>query len=669
MAGELPPKPVTIEAATFASNKAFPGKDSVVQSEIADPGIVQFADGLNKLIADLAAYRAIDMQSISAHDQQTLALTLFNALLQGISHERSSVDIPVGDREGLGPITVDVDPLNTELTVANNQSGQAGTIRMGRDRKVMMAFFTGLTMAKLARFKDPWITRKEVASFTNFMFTHNQFHYHLLEPLNDIGLIEKNNKYGYRLVCDPKDMIKTLGSNKAHMKIDAKRSDKWGSLRAGTPLFGSHEIPVMKALQQQAQATGEGTDRLSISKLMEETGLSEDSILRLLRELEKKGVIQRSIGKKEYRTTDIRRDPLDQILSITESNIVIRVTENGKPIEKDENFGPTRRLAVAKVKYISEFPELSWGDIAVETDTTEYPREKLLSLINTVLVTDLSYQTIIDDKLKTVYKGLFPRIEQVNKSTVIRILDILGIGHRELERLPVQRQATLAAAIRALEVANKLPENRNLGAEIKSRLATILSGTVYESGDVASIPFAELMEELTSAAEKLPEAPSDKVVYHRAEIIPPAPNKKLLDLMKPHFRKEISSATGQDRIPAWFMQPVEMFNFHRSLSFKAMRIPWDTLTRLGLAQLSGADHHPEILPAGALVTALFMNNSIRNRVGAISRGEEDALKKVARHARVLLENELKRLSDKLGSDNVKTYIKSCISELDRANLE
>lgn len=576
-----------------------------------------------------------------------------------------------------------------ELTVSCQD--EEISIRLGEDRKKMLASFTLLTEKKIQRGLVPWITRKELTKYVCPTYSLAQLDSHLFDPLAESGLLEVSYHKGYRLAARPADVWEVLQGEESHYFLKAEGFKSWVESQ-NTPLIlvEEYQLPLIRAISQQCSGHL-AEEFLRLPALCASVGLSKDRVYESLKKLEELGLIRRATSVSRYRVGDVNIEYVIQLLRVQEEEIVLRVRfkektpwNNVGSFKHDIQAGRARPLDVQGQEEF-DFPAVSWREKKVEVEGLDFEDEHLLKKTYQVLIADFQPVEIVGQG-RIIFSGNLPSANDLDQKTILATLEFLGFGPEELERCKVS--PTLAAAVRQLEQSEKLIEQL-LVQEVKSRLLSLFFGEIVLPEEGKNYAWNDLMKFLEEGAKLIkvvqgialspnetiePETPvlqTEEVIFEaplEAKTTPFLVNSKLLQLMEPFIKKEIISATNQPSVFNDWLPPTAAYNYHRILSIKADFIPWKLLEGAGLVNYgdSNRDYHPRISPGGALLTALFFNLAIHNRVMVVGKGEKRAMRLAATHLAHWLSVHLS--GNQVLSEKERSYLENCLQNFRNADL-
>lgn len=651
------------------------------------PAVDRFRDSLKETVRLLAREKGLDFDDLPIGEQLQRMMRFLQGFYGRLSQELS-LSLELEERVSSSGEEKQINPEVIELAVS--RQGGERSIKLGGDRKRMLAYFTLLSERKIQCGLVPWITRRELTEYVQPTYSLAQLDTHLFDFWAESGLLEVSRNKGYRLAARPSDIWEVLQGEESHYSLKLEGFESWiGSAGASLILIEEYQLSLIRAVFNQCRSGCSKKEYLRTLALQESTGLSRDTIYADLRNLEKLGIIKRARITDRYRVGDVNQEFVAELLARQEKPVVLRVKfkeASTKELVKDSLLplmGTDRAKPLnIRVQEEFEFPEISWQAGEVDIKELDLANRQVLGQIYQILVADLQPADVFSRDKRLIYSGNLPDLPSVGQKAVLGILDFLGFGSEELKICG--SDTTLAAAIRRLETGKRLKEQLFAG-EVKSRLLSLVFGEVVLPEEGGEYAWADLLGDLENSLEKKVEEvepfgikiiPAEPPIAEQEkmsikEVVEEirvwfVPNRKLLELMEPITRREISFALNQPSIQVGRLPPTAVFNYHRNLSSKADLIPWSCLSGLGLVEYEERDYHPRIGPGGALLTALFLNSMIHNRAMAVTRGETKAMQAVAAHLTHLL---LHRSRDKGElSEREKKYLENCLRDLENTRL-
>lgn len=648
--------------------------DSSVTKEIHQeqekPLITDFGDKLWNTVRSLTGLKSINFDELPSGEQRQLVLEFLQSYYLQRQREWTLQGRPKEFQSWLAK-QVEVNPNLIELTLKDPSQGTEQKLRLAADRKGMLAYFSVLTEQKIERFLDPWISRKELASYAKTHYTLDQLYTHFFKPGAEAGILELSNTKGYRLACDPAKLLEILQSDEPHHILEIVGFESWRREKEFFPiLIEDYHLPFLCAVLRLSE--GLSPERyLDIPKLRSQTGLSRETVYTDLAELENLGLIKREGPR--YRVGDVNLTYVSEIVKAQERPVAIKIKLKKAP---SAALGIESRRAIpleVKKEEEPEFPEISWRESGVDTiDIGQLilDRPRLLRQLDQIMTADFRFKLVYSKDNKFVFSGNLPDNVEPNLKITLGVLDFLGLGPKELDLIEKDLIGTISATITSRLEGSPLLKARLLAAEIKARLAGLILNDVVTTEEGEKLSFASVRSLLDEAlAPREPKVePKEIIIYEKKdekkekrETKPrPIINEKLVEVIGKPFERELRSAMGQPSVFVDPQPPTFAFNFHRSLSNKSDFIPWQELFALNLAfpDYEG-NYHPHFTPAGALVAALYLDHSVHSRVLALERGENRALKRVAKYIAHLLRA---RLDEDVG-EKEKHYLENCLSTL------
>lgn len=628
-----------------------------------------FESGFQNTVKGLLSLEGVDFDGLRPEQRAQSLLDFLKAYYRARRSEWVMARRPAEAKNWLTS-EVEVEPNLIELTVIDPNKGSEQQLRLAPDRKAMLAYFTVLTEQKIVRFQDPWNSRKELASFAT-PYTLDQFHDHCLAPLENMGILEVGSS-GYRLTCNPADVLKILESSEPYHRLEVVGFEDWvNSLEFSPVLIESYHLDVLRALLELGQRASP-EDFIDISSLGDRAQRSRGMIYDQLAELEELGLISRRGPR--YRIGDVNLDYVAKIVERQGEPIILKVNLKKPPtVAQAIEEWQAGKLRL-KEKEEPEFPRRSFRESEaeiVDPETLIANRAVLLKQIDGVLMADLRFKVVSAKDGVTIYSGLFPEVESDLKTT-LAILDFLGLGPEELKVIRSDFKDSIGATItNRLEKSSSL-QTQFLAGEISARLAGLIMGEIYTIKDGIEMGFAtvsgllaEEVEKVEVPAQVIFEAEKATEAVGEVEVVKPGAEEKLLEVIRGPFERELLFALEQPSFFIDYLPPTAAFNFHRILSNKSYAIPWDDLYALGLAvDKHKNDYHPHLSPAGALVTAIFLRHSVNDRVLAAQRSQKKGLKLVA----ISIAHLLRVRQESPEEGNGRHYFEACLDNLSKAGL-
>lgn len=631
-----------------------------------------FRKSLRECASALAQKKGINFEDLSTQDQFQRMLHFLQEVYGRMSQERA-LSFELEARSSASE-EKEISSETIELTVCSLD--RENTIRLGADRKKMLAYFVQLTEEKVNCGLAPWVTRKELTEYVQPIYSLAQLDAHLFDPLAELGVLEVNYKKGHRLAARPADVWKALQGGEPHYSLKAKGFESWiENTGAALILVEEYQLPLIRAVFRQC--LGNLPEKfLEIPALCESANLSKDGVYEGLRRLEELGLIKRATRIGRYRIGDVGVGNVSTLLNAQEEKIVLRIkfketapkTAAVRNLQSDIQTVRMKPLDVQGQEEF-DFPAVSWQKKEVSVRELDFEDKLILEKIGKVLFAEMQPTVIFARDKRLVYSTNLPGVDDVDQETILGIMEFLGFGPEELERYV--SDPTLAAAIRRLETQVGIKEQL-FCREVKSRLLSLIFGEVVLPKEGGEYAWADLLSDLERSLEKKAEPLVAKQETRTAEEVVKevpasfAPNQKLLELMEPIIRREISSALSQPSIQVDRLPPTSVFNYHRALSIKADLIPWNRLLGLGLVGYEEGDYHPRIGPGGALLVSLFLSSGVHNRALAVTRGETRAIQVVAAHLTHFLLHHSREESEL--SKREEKYLKNCLQDLESARL-
>ncbi|EKD62201.1 MAG: hypothetical protein ACD_52C00275G0005 [uncultured bacterium] len=553
-----------------------------------------------------------------------------------------------------GRVIVEVDHSLIDLQVLR-QGGSVASVRMVEETKAMAAYFGELTRLKVNQSLVPWITRQEVAAVAEGHFTLEQLYEHMLGPLSEVGLLEVSKRLGYRLLTRPNNFLEALSRPEPPHILNQRNFNNWVADETDERLLEPH---LADFLSRISGLVGLDDGKVIGKAIVELSGLERTSAYRNMKALEEVGYVNRG-EHNVYKVGHLNRTRIRDFLS-RQIPLVVHV--------RGFAGGGSDRLRIAD-QLDPEFPEVAWEELGARVNGDDIPGKEE---IGQVMFADFDQRFVMGDDVSLAYSGKLPMSEnKVEK--VLGVCEFLGIGPKEIERIiTLYSGKTIAEAMSSIETGPQRRIDQLLLAEVKARILTATYKTAILIREAEAFTLAEVLRELedqkpaelpipiTVAGVKSSEVGEVKADLVKTVLETPEPDERFLQVLKPATNKEVANAAASDKkVPkTGFMVPLGAYYRHRSLSFRASKIPWDDLVLMGLARRQGKDGHPEITPGGALLSAVYLNRNVVPKAKAIFGNR--ALTETARHLIHMLVWELAREPDKKGGR--VTLIKSLLND-------
>lgn len=306
------------------------------------------------------AYRARGkrFRRLQTPEQQTEAAGFLRNLAGVI--EADQLSQPVLSTQGKLDIgTFKYSPHAIEIALFNGLASSSVTVELEGRQKRMLAYMAGISKMKVGRYIYPWTTRAELAQMAGDL-SPDQFQTGLLDPLNKVGVIQINGRFGFRLNCEPEDALEVVVARGDQQSLKLKLPEEWYEVRTKPALFYPHQLPVINYLNQQAiQAKNQNTP-LDIVQLGLDTGLSKGSLYIQLKRFIEQGLLP-SIRKGEsYKVASLNRVLLETVIKAQRPfKIVVEEIElkEGKQW-MEENVRPDKLLSLSVPGERTTEPEL-----------------------------------------------------------------------------------------------------------------------------------------------------------------------------------------------------------------------------------------------------------------------------------------------------------------------
>lgn len=203
-------------------------------------------------------------------------------------------------------------PHKIKLALING-SASSQTIEFNERQKQMLAYLGGITKMKVKNYIYPWITRAELAQMAEDLSVV-QFNRGLLTPLNEVGAVEVNKRFGYRLNCEPEDVLEVVVARGDQQSLRLKAPEEWYEVRIKPALFYTFQFPVLTSLYRQVIQDTPPETALDLEGIRLDTGLSRDALYEQLKKLRDQGILQ-SVGRgSSYRVENLNRTLLEAVI-------------------------------------------------------------------------------------------------------------------------------------------------------------------------------------------------------------------------------------------------------------------------------------------------------------------------------------------------------------------
>jgi hypothetical protein len=644
-----------------------------------------FVKALYSLCEDAGNAVGIDWKGISPVEQRRLALDFLSAFTVRARREQElEVQTQISESD-LSPINIFLSPSKITLQVENGaRSGSKETFTDGS--KIMLAYFAGLTLAKIQRCHSAWVTRSEVADLSHT--SKDRVGDNMFDKLFMLGLVERNLGHGYRLVYDPEQLINILENRQyTNFIVQPVSFAEWYEAKQGNLLLlEDNQIPVIRALRSNwdriKQTAGTRHHPIITSEFAAEVKLSESALLAQLRRLdEAHGLIRR--GSERFFYDDIIEAVFDYISKVVDIPIAVIVEFAARETGSTQETITVETQGVEKRAEIQEednFPVVLWTvDAAKAHKFIDDTREARIGALRQLFQLRLN-NGVMDRIEKDGCTGLVPSSDELDVAAdpevnlddvrVKEVLNYLGLGPVELVQIlrisNVRKHpdTTLAVVLGRFEERQaKSEKDYSLIAEVKKRLRRIIFDVTFDADQTSAGTLRDLFAQLFSEQGnvQLPET------LERGESVV---DEGLLSELQPRLLREIAAAISQPSLQNGFLVPIAAFNYHRVLSDKADQMPWQQLYNFGFAKKEGHDGHPTINAAGALLSACFQDRNVKDRLASITRGNcQKQLVRLAVHSVHLIRGYLAE-NIKLGEESKEVrYARHILESLQKVKLD
>lgn len=627
---------------------------------------------LREGIARLAEAKGIDISNLTPLQRKRLEISVLEELGRRKKTESLRLAEAMAGRDNTG-LEISVARGVIEITTIRPDCQTGQVLRLADDQKFMLATIASLTDVLTRRYLDPWVTCDELMAVSSY--SENQWRNHGLRILEAAGVLEKRAT-GYRLACDPEEVARIVGSNERKHQLMVPGFDGW--FDRSPFLVEKYHLTILQGILKLSGQPGNGY--LNTEALALEIDLSRDWVRDVLPQIEEAGLIARSGSR--YRYAEMHLYLMQMIVNSQHHPLTVRVRWEEPVIRRPVNglggVAPAFRLEVSS-QLEPEFPQVSFARSGVEVTDAETllsQRQQLLGEIDTILMAELIQRTIFNSRGERVYSGYLPTVSEITDARLLGILDLLGLGPKELERLD-QLVSQLKGTRTLSSVITTLAEGKlalkDLIDEIKSRIASLVYESPVSREEVREMRYREIIDELLSAVPAEESVVPSVLKVLKVEVRSPRKVVQKGDILETYGRvmgscveKEVRIACAQPSISEGFMTPEAFFNHHRTLSGKSDLIPWGALITAGLAytEKEGAGHERLNL-AGALVAAVYLNSSVHDRMMASCSTEKRTLEAISRYIAHWFKEKGK---DKGLSANEVKYIQVCLESFARVGI-
>jgi hypothetical protein len=498
----------------------------------------------------------------------------------------------LGKMSVLEPEAVMVCRTGSRLTVFKEDEQKL--FHLGLGEKTALAYFAAMTRGMISRHIDPWIPKDELEQqverhvLTSFMPMFRTG----LRRLNMAGILETSPSLGHRLSCSLGQVLSVLKRPDFNQSLEVVGFDTWfGEEYPDWLLIRKTYIPLVQAVWQRCQAVTDDSDYLDRQVLANISGLTPVNITSQYRVLEEIGLITRDRPGIHYRVRHVNQAMLAEIVKGLEERIRLEVeyTDSASALHDQKDGGEAKRLIRIAARQDFNFPKKLWSESGVETKPVVDLDTGLLPVVDRILMEPFEFGQSVRIGSKEIK---VPVPEGLNWPEVLGILEPLGVGPAELERLSAVNRPTIAAALYEIERSTNLL----LLPEFKARLAGLIYECVVFPDPKMEFTWADLMEGLDSAvnpkvADK-PEGEPSKIslpasLERIAFPITEVPNGGLLLLIGRSFWRQVAKehqdlnfgqdngSDGQNQF-VLIRDLISPFSSNQAISFRASLIAGQT---------------------------------------------------------------------------------------------
>lgn len=294
-----------------AADSAFgPAKKPLSGRLDSSLGLIQ---GLEGVLSESYRIRGRRFSSLGIFEQQAEVAALCRRLGETIdAHHLAEPKKLTG--ENIDVRTFKYSPHPIEVSLLKNGSLAPSAIFPLRDRqKRMLAYFAGITLVKVEKYINPWITRSELAKTAGDLSV-NQLDEGLLRPLERVGVMEKSNRFGYRLRVDPEEVLRAVIHRAGEQSLRTKAPEDWYEVRVKSVLLDAHLMLLLRLLHEQASHASSSNSRIDLEQIIIDTGLQKDALYDQLNRFVEQKVIFPTRRGIPYTVASLNRPLLEAII-------------------------------------------------------------------------------------------------------------------------------------------------------------------------------------------------------------------------------------------------------------------------------------------------------------------------------------------------------------------
>ncbi|MCJ7739845.1 hypothetical protein MUP32_00825 [Candidatus Microgenomates bacterium] len=457
------------------------------------PDLISNVAALLGLMQNLLNERGQDLETIAPAKRSRELADFLHRWADEITAQGPNLMLPLAESAkelSLAPVVLHVRPISSDVSFIHHEHEYQGSFH--KKGKVILAYAAGLTMAKLARGLNPWMSASEIAGLSaeqEDKYSDESIH-NLFIKLKETGLLEINKKNGYRLNCDPWKLASALNSNKP-ASVEVVGFDTWRQEHKFPRLMEQNEANFLIKLNGHLRSGKykAADDPLDMEALIDATGLHRTTIYKLLQHLQKGGFTSYAKGKKikagDFDTERLGEtaDRLSTLISVKPVLIYPRNITDRRMINNRELCTPleVREIATPASERLAPLSQLTVNGATptkrVETVVFQTPSAELTGLRADQITTFLTEKKPIKEllgalrypwqkqfwyitkKLGTNPPASFPAADLHNyhtgfNSQTIDWQPFINLGLTESARKPINPLLTNAGALVAVLYAN-----------------------------------------------------------------------------------------------------------------------------------------------------------------------------------------------------------------------